>query len=42
MKTEKVALVHGTPEAQEALATRIREELGLQVEIPAVGDIIEL
>jgi putative mRNA 3-end processing factor len=42
IKTEKVALVHGTPEAQEALATRIREELGLQVEIPAVGDVVGL
>jgi putative mRNA 3-end processing factor len=42
MKTERVALVHGTPRAQEALAKRIKEELRLQVEIPAVGDTIEL
>ncbi len=42
MKTEKVALVHGTLKAQEALAKRIKEELGLQVEIPAVGDALEL
>jgi len=42
MKTERVALVHGTPRAQEALAKRIKEELGLQVEMPAVGDTIEL
>ncbi len=42
MKADRVALVHGTPRAQEALAKRIREELGLQVEIPAVGDTIEL
>ncbi len=42
LKTERVALVHGTPKAQEALAERIREELGLHVEIPAVGDVVEL
>jgi putative mRNA 3-end processing factor len=42
MEAERVALVHGTPRAQEALAKRIKEELGLQVEMPAVGDTIEL
>jgi predicted metal-dependent RNase len=42
MKADRVALVHGVPRAQEALAKRIGEELGLQAEIPAVGDTIEL
>ena len=39
---EKVVLVHGEPESQEALAAVIREELGLDVEIPNNGDIIEV
>ena len=38
----RVALVHGAPKAQEALAKRIVEELGFRVETPAVGDTIEV
>ncbi|MEB3779447.1 MAG: MBL fold metallo-hydrolase [Desulfurococcales archaeon] len=38
---EKVVLVHGDPGAQEVLASRIREELGIDVELPANGDSIE-
>ncbi|MEB3774794.1 MAG: MBL fold metallo-hydrolase [Desulfurococcales archaeon] len=38
---ERVVLVHGDPQAQEALSTRIREELGLDVETPGSGDFIE-
>jgi putative mRNA 3-end processing factor len=40
---EKVVLVHGEPRAQEVLAEKIREELGIEnVEIPANGDTVEV
>lgn len=35
-------LVHGEPPAQEALKTRIQQELGWTVEIPAHGQTVEL
>ncbi|MEB3861049.1 MAG: MBL fold metallo-hydrolase [Desulfurococcales archaeon] len=38
----KVVLVHGDPEAQEALRARIEEELGLPVETPGPGDTVEV
>jgi metallo-beta-lactamase family protein len=37
----RTVLVHGEPEAQEALAQRLREELGREVLIPARGDHLE-
>ena len=39
---ERVILVHGTPEAQEPLAERIREEFGLEVLTPSNGEEIDL
>ncbi len=39
---KKVVLVHGDPQAQDALRARIEEELGLEVETPGSGDFIEL
>ncbi|BAA79093.1 putative exonuclease [Aeropyrum pernix K1] len=40
---EKVVLVHGDPKAQEALKTRIREELGIrEVETPGNMDVLEV
>ncbi len=38
---EKVVLVHGEPDAQRVLAERIKEELGIDVEIPGNGDTID-
>ena len=38
---EKVILVHGELKAQEALARRIQEELGIDVLIPENGDVLE-
>lgn len=34
-------LVHGEPQAQEALAARLREELGRQVRIPSLGERLD-
>jgi len=39
---EKVVLVHGDPQVQEKLAERIKEELGVEVEIPASGEKIQV
>jgi len=39
---EKVFLVHGEPEASQAMAARIKEFLGWDVIIPAMGDRFEL
>ncbi len=39
---ERVVLVHGQPEAQQALAERIVEELGVEVLIPGNGEEITL
>ncbi len=38
----RMVLVHDEPEAQDALAARLREEHGMAVEIPARGDRIVL
>lgn len=39
---ERVVLVHGEPATQEALAAKIREEIGVDVLAPAVGEAISL
>ncbi|MNY13977.1 Ribonuclease [compost metagenome] len=38
----KTFVVHGEPEASQALAERIREDLGWKVQIPALGEAIAL
>lgn len=39
---ERVVLVHGAPKAQEVLAAKIKEEIGVEVLSPAVGETISL
>lgn len=39
---KRIYLVHGERKAQDALARRIREELGLDVHIPALDQTVEL
>ncbi len=39
---KRTFLVHGEPEAQEALDERIRTELGWETEIPALHDVAQL
>jgi len=39
---ESVFLVHGDPEASEALADRIRDVYGWHVEVPTLGQTVEL
>ena len=39
---EKVVLIHGEYDAQEALAERLKEEFGWDCEIPNLGDSITL
>ncbi len=41
-RLRKVFLVHGEPESQEALATYLRESMGLDVEIPERGQTFEI
>jgi len=39
---ERVVLVHGEYEAQQAMAERLKEEFGWDAEIPELGDTISL
>jgi len=39
---EKVVLVHGDPAVQDRLAEKIREDLGVEVVVPASGEKIEV
>ncbi|MCX8196567.1 MAG: MBL fold metallo-hydrolase [Acidilobaceae archaeon] len=41
-EVQKVILVHGVPKAQEVLAQKIREDLGLETLAPAVGETVEI
>lgn len=41
-RTPPVCLVHGEPDAQKALAARLRARFGADVTIPAHGDRIDL
>ena len=39
---QRAFLVHGEPPATQALAARLRDELGWRVDVPAQGDAVEL
>ncbi len=41
-KPKHIYLTHGDPESAEALAERLRNELGCDVRVPARGDVAEL
>jgi metallo-beta-lactamase family protein len=41
-RPSRVFLTHGEPEASQALASRLRTELGWQVDVPALGDSVSL